>query len=388
MPNGHESPASTIASLARAGIDFSVPVADLTDWLSNPDFTPYPALAHNLLNLLTGHRLQQPVFIDVIAFDYENTPGIPSPRKDQDVRLDVLQAAVVTGFNERYGASIEHVQQIVVPLDIPPVVTPVPGMTVEGATTVTADGVILVDTDNPEIATTFTLTSVQAEWANAPVPQEITREGLGWQFNNGDVVYSIGNGEADAKPVPSREASLNDEAYAWPTTEGTFSASAGQQCTVRGRIRVGYKPITGRMLVRGPRSFAPNTGQTFRIALDPEVLLVPVEVVRIFSPDVPLNQINAAHQMALWDQVPVINPAGNTHVTDGGTGELTRTLRQWDLYPTATSDPAQPRGIYLVDSWVSPDSIWGKAKVRFRLVNYFDMQTDEDHANPKSRPAS
>jgi hypothetical protein len=383
MSNGQDSPAATIASLGRAGVDFSVPVADLTDWLSNPEFTPYPALAHSLLKLLTGRRLQRPVFIDVIAFDYENTPGVASPRKDQDVRTDVLEAAVVTGYNERYGASMDHFQNIVVPLDIPPVITPVAGLTVEGTTKVTADGVILVDTDNPELITTFTLTTVHADWANAMVPQEITRQQLGWQFSNGDAVYSIGDGEADAKPVPTRAGSLNDEAYAWPTTEGTFSGSTAQNCTVSGRIRVGYKPVSGRLLIRGPRSFAPNTGPTFRIALDPDVLLVPVEVVRFFSPNVPIAQISAARQMALWDQVPIIDDAGNTHVTDGGTGELTNTLRQWDLYPKTTPDPAQPRGLYEVDSWVSPDSIWGRAKVRFRLVNYFEIQTDDGHVNPR-----
>ena len=382
MPAG--TPAETMAHLAAAGIDFSVPAADLADWLGNPQFTPYPAMAGALLARLTGQRLKDPVFIDVITFNYEHATGVTSPRRPEDVRTDVLDGAVLEGYNERYGAEVREFAQLLVPLDgPPPVIGDVPGMTVEGATRI-VDGVILVDTDNPEITTTFTLTSVHADWAHAAVPQEITRQGKGWQFTNGDMAYSVGGGEADAQALPSRAGSLNERAYAWPTTDGTFTAEAGDTCTVAGRIRVGYRPLTGRLLVSGPKGFAPNSGPQFRIALDPEVLLVPIEVVRVFSPNVPNATVSAAGQLALWDQVPIIDPAGNTKATDGGTGELTRTLRQWAHYPVTTPDPALPRGLYTVGNWFSPDSIWGRAKVRFRLVNYFELQTDDQHVNPPS----
>jgi hypothetical protein len=43
------------------------------------------------------------VFIDVITFDYENTPGVESPRKAEDLRRDVLAAAIVEGWNVRYA---------------------------------------------------------------------------------------------------------------------------------------------------------------------------------------------------------------------------------------------------------------------------------------------
>ena len=93
-----------IEALAAMGIDFSVPESDLKDWLANPEFTPYPAFAQALLNL--GVNLKAPVFIDVIAFNYENTPGVASPRQLSDVRRDVLKAAIVEGWNVRYGASL------------------------------------------------------------------------------------------------------------------------------------------------------------------------------------------------------------------------------------------------------------------------------------------
>ena len=79
------------------------PEADITAWLANPEYTPYPTLAEALLTRLSGNRLRQPVFLDVIAFNYEHAPGVPSPRTVEQVRVGVLEAAVLEGSNTRYG---------------------------------------------------------------------------------------------------------------------------------------------------------------------------------------------------------------------------------------------------------------------------------------------
>lgn len=101
--------------LAAAGIDFSVLESDITDWLSNPEFTPYPALAEALFRLLDGAMLRRPVFMDVIAFNYEHSPGEPSPRRVEDVDLGVLAAAVVEGWNVRYGETVSDLSDLLVP---------------------------------------------------------------------------------------------------------------------------------------------------------------------------------------------------------------------------------------------------------------------------------
>jgi hypothetical protein len=105
---------AVISALAAMGVDFSVPESDLKDWLANPLFTPYPSLAQALLGL--GVNLKAPVFVDVIAFNYENTSGVPSPRQRSDVRQDVLRAAIVEGWNVRYGEGLRPDQfgQIVI----------------------------------------------------------------------------------------------------------------------------------------------------------------------------------------------------------------------------------------------------------------------------------
>ncbi|MFK4651081.1 hypothetical protein ABIF97_001015 [Bradyrhizobium japonicum] len=100
MPNSDVQ--EVITRLSEIGIDTSLPPAQLAEFLGLPDFTPYPAFAGALFTLL-ARGLKKPVFIDVIAFNYENTPGIASPRKVEDVDVALLKKAVLDGSNERHG---------------------------------------------------------------------------------------------------------------------------------------------------------------------------------------------------------------------------------------------------------------------------------------------
>ncbi|WP_210023917.1 RICIN domain-containing protein [Methylocaldum sp. RMAD-M] len=99
-------------ALRLAGVDFSVPEADLRDWLSNPSFTPYPAITGALIKMLGGKQLRRPVFIDVIVFNYEHAPGASSPRRMADVDLDLLAKAIVKGHNTRYGEAVRDLQNL------------------------------------------------------------------------------------------------------------------------------------------------------------------------------------------------------------------------------------------------------------------------------------
>jgi len=110
---GQDAAFARLLALSKVGIDFSVVEADLRDWLSNPEFTPYPAMAESLLKLLKGKSLRQPVFLDVIVFNYENTPGVTSPRKVTDVDVALLKAAVLEGYNTRYGETISDFQSLI-----------------------------------------------------------------------------------------------------------------------------------------------------------------------------------------------------------------------------------------------------------------------------------
>ena len=109
-----ESQSPTLPNLRDKGIDFSVPEKDLLDWLNNPEFTPYPAISETLLKELGNKHLRKPVFLDVIVFKYEETPGVSSPRKLTDVDLNILRKAVVDSYNERYGESVTGFQSLLV----------------------------------------------------------------------------------------------------------------------------------------------------------------------------------------------------------------------------------------------------------------------------------
>jgi hypothetical protein len=101
---------AVIQALGRMGVDFSVPEADLRDWLANPVFTPYPAVSQALL--LSGWRLKAPVFFDVIVGNYEHTPSVASPRNSGDVKFDVLKTATVEASNLRYGTYVTDFEQL------------------------------------------------------------------------------------------------------------------------------------------------------------------------------------------------------------------------------------------------------------------------------------
>lgn len=376
MPNNAEAEA-VIQALDAVGIDFSVPKSVLISFLNNPEFTPYPAMAQALLALLGARGLKRPVFIDVIVFNYEHSPGEPSPRRVEDVVTSLLQSTILEGFNERYGEEHIDFQTLLKPQTEPEPPLQTLALIVEGTSSV-QDGITFVNTDNPQVEVATKLIKVNAQWAGGPVPQEILRQNKGWRFSNGDAELSVANGEAEAGPRPIRAGSLSEGAHAWPNVDGNFSGNAGSDVRLISRIRVGYRPVDVKLLIKAPKNgFAANTAERVRIALDPQVLLVPVEVARFFSDDVPVSNISMAGQMALWDQVPIISATTNFKSIDGGTGELKSAERAWDFWPTLDGE-----GLYTHGGWVSPDSIWGKAGVRFRLVNYIEIKTDREHVAP------
>lgn len=379
MPNDTD-PEAVILALDEVGVDFSIPKSALVDFLGNAEFTPYPHIAAALLKRLNGRKLERPVFLDVIVFNYEHSPGNPSPRRLEDVDLTILEAAVLEGFNNRYAREENSFQSVLKPLDVPqPPPLQTLALVVEGTVGV-QDGVTLVDTDNPQVEVKTNLIKVQAEWANGMVPQEVVRTGNGWRFTNGDARLSVSGGEAEAGPRPVRAGSLSEGAYAWPAAAGTFSGETGAEVRLLSRIRVGYRPVDVKLLIEAPKNgFAANTRETARIALDPQVLLVPVEVARFFSDQMPVSNISAASQMALWDQVPIVSATTNFRSIESGTGELRSAERAWDYWPALDDE-----GLYAHLGWVSPDSIWGKARIRFRLVNYLDIKTDNEHVAPSS----
>jgi DNA-binding SARP family transcriptional activator len=97
-------------AMDSAGVDFSVAETAMRSWLANPVYSAYPAISQQFL--LQGWRLQEPVYLDVIVWNYEHASGITSPRDVADVELDVLKAAILEGSNTRYGTQVTDFEQL------------------------------------------------------------------------------------------------------------------------------------------------------------------------------------------------------------------------------------------------------------------------------------
>ncbi len=104
--------ADPFAVMIAMGIDFSVTESDLRSWMADPVNTPYPAITAALFVLFAGRRLRRPIFIDVIAFNYETAPGVTSPRSSADVSRPLLERAIIEGHNNRYGEAVGDVQSL------------------------------------------------------------------------------------------------------------------------------------------------------------------------------------------------------------------------------------------------------------------------------------
>lgn len=96
-------------ALDVVGIDFSVQETDISDWLATPEFASYPALAEALLRdsreidyvpVPRHHRFQL------------RTDVVPSPPTVESVRSRVLEAAVVEGWNTRYGEQLSSFTEL------------------------------------------------------------------------------------------------------------------------------------------------------------------------------------------------------------------------------------------------------------------------------------
>ncbi|MFF3556119.1 BTAD domain-containing putative transcriptional regulator [Streptomyces tsukubensis] len=101
---------AVLRALGRAGVDFSVLRPALLSWLGNPVYTPYPAISQVIL--LQGWRFTAPVFLDVVVWNYEHTPGATSPRDVADVHTDVLKAAVLENTRTRHGTQVTEFDQL------------------------------------------------------------------------------------------------------------------------------------------------------------------------------------------------------------------------------------------------------------------------------------
>ena len=104
---GHE----TLLALNAVGVDYSVKEAAMLGWLADGG-TLYPSISAELLKLLTAQRLKQPVYLDMIVYDYEQAAGSSSLTSVDAVDLARLKAAVLKSYNNRYGGDASRFDEL------------------------------------------------------------------------------------------------------------------------------------------------------------------------------------------------------------------------------------------------------------------------------------
>ncbi len=100
-----------LLALEKIGIDFSVEETAIKEWLNNRN-TLYPPISLKLLELLKETPLKQPVYMDVIVYNYENIANLPSSNMTAPVDLARLKSAIIMGYNTRYGTDITSFEQL------------------------------------------------------------------------------------------------------------------------------------------------------------------------------------------------------------------------------------------------------------------------------------
>jgi hypothetical protein len=65
--------------------------------------------------------VRRPVDIFAVVWNYENAPNnpVPEPRRAEDVDLEVLKAAVLENFNNRYGEEAPDFESVLKPIGSP-----------------------------------------------------------------------------------------------------------------------------------------------------------------------------------------------------------------------------------------------------------------------------
>lgn len=245
---------------------------------------------------------------------------------------------------------------------------------------------VLVTLDNPDIHFLQGLVGVPTQCGDTASPQEIISSGSSFEFEHSDFRVDV-NGEAPPNSSGDTlfHGSVTEDLYPWTNEDGNFGAFPGSTSAVAPfdthGVRLGYKATPIEFVETWPDGVAhPDYASSFSVALDPNVLLVPIQVVIPYSSTLPQNGVRKGFHRLLWDGA--ITLSQNTVVNDTypTCTELGSVHRTWDTN-AANHDGWINRGtdgFIDVGPWHSPDSVWSACDVQFRMVSYVEFETTDD----------
>lgn len=243
---------------------------------------------------------------------------------------------------------------------------------VEGAFQV-RDGTVLVDVDNPRI------------WdGSVVIGTARTPTGASFQAFDPLTIISDGQGEPSrggffASDTSGSVASVNSTLTRIPSGIGEFGMSATQERIdlLTPGIRVGYSPVTVNIQDVPTDRVPGRSPVTFRMALNPDVLLVPVQVFAVFSDQLSDAADAFSREIALtvFDRGADVGD-NKQRFTDGDGRVSLITVPLPHVVLDGDTRPAY------AGSHVLPDDILAQCGIQFRLVNYSRLKVANELAAP------
>jgi hypothetical protein len=278
--------------------------------------------------------------------------------------------------------------------------------------------------DNPELRTLIPLPDysrfvgdgffLASQLATEVAGGEVVPGGV--SFDPGDLqMYGSGVSttpvDSDGIPVFLHRGSVAASVIPWPEANLPVALDGGRGDTAdlfaRG-VRLGYTPLTIQTRVTSPDGSLGAPVSTISLSLDPDVILVPIQVFAINSPSPTLRNYgglgNVRGNLEVWDQVPSFIRIHN--YSGGLLGQTSYSFGTWfgssvgswgtTTAPSWFPSPLQfaayePQGKLFPDEppqapdnsyYFTPDSIWRDCGVQFRLVRFETVElTDDDCDN-------
>ncbi|HEX4336200.1 MAG TPA: hypothetical protein VH062_09820 [Polyangiaceae bacterium] len=268
-----------------------------------------------------------------------------------------------------------------------------------GTSSLIAGNFIQVDLDNPRIFTSPPLAKQNAAGFGT-VDQSVAIEGGVYAYQFSDFTFDTGFGDNAPKGFLFGGSSVAERLAIFPNESvGSWSSSSNKFFPGETLgARIGHTLLTSQQDQVGPSATHTLTLEV-PVALNPDVILVPIQTAAIVGTTVGPNHdgvpgnADAFTHLAVFDRVPTCTVAV-TNVSSSGSphGPSTTTTatsvqncvgpadvpvlqtvqRQFNLRVTDQTLPAWGYNL--------PDDVWAQCGIQFRLVNHYNVQMDDFHA--------
>jgi hypothetical protein len=225
--------------------------------------------------------------------------------------------------------------------------------------------------DNPVFRGKVRLAPAPAKDQGLSPLEEALAKSSNWSYSYFDL--QVKNEKGDA----SKGAPTNIQLHTEPETDGQWGAATGQDpwypWLVRG-VQLGYEPILLSVFKERDDHSLTVAALPASARLDPRVMLVPLQVVRVVPSDKTSSHYKWITQAAderivrNWlDQTRSIERQGVSHP-----GGILATSNYTNKTPSLWS-------------WKRPDEVWSQAQIQWRLISFKDLAAqDGEHYLPTS----